>query len=93
MDKIEKDCRRGARRRYSVLFIAGKQFAADIPRCLSQEKSSPPIFRTVYRRKRVRRRYSALFIAGKEFADGLIRKKVAGKGLNGGITRCCPRGV
>ncbi|MFC2319652.1 MAG: hypothetical protein ACFNLP_07950, partial [Segatella oulorum] len=25
-------------RRYSALFIAGKQFAADIPRCLSQEK-------------------------------------------------------
>ena len=32
-------------------------------------------------------------IAGEVFAGGLIRKKVAGKGLNGGITRWCPRGV
>ena len=47
--------RKTARRRYSALFIAGKQFAADIPRCLSQENSSPPIFRAVYRRKTVRR--------------------------------------
>ena len=36
--------------------VVGEQFAADIPRCLSQEKSSPPIFRAVYRRKTVRRR-------------------------------------
>ena len=36
--------------------VAGEQFAADILRCLSQEKSSPPIFRAVYRRKTVRRR-------------------------------------
>ena len=35
--------------------VAGEQFAADIPRCLSQENSSPPIFRAVYRRKTVRR--------------------------------------
>ncbi|WP_277072803.1 hypothetical protein, partial [Segatella oulorum] len=76
-----------------ALFIAGKVLAADILRCLSQENSSPLIIRAVYRRKRVRRRYSALFIAGKEFAGELIRKKVGGKGLNGGITRCCPRGV
>ena len=48
--------------------VAGEQFAADIPRCLSQEKSSPPIIRAVYRRKTVRRGYSALFIAGKQFA-------------------------
>ena len=79
--------RKTVRRRYSALFIAGKVLAADILHCLSQEKSSPPIFRAVYRRKTVRRRYSVLFIAGKEFADGLIRKKVGGKGLNGGITR------
>ena len=36
--------------------VVGEQFAANIPRCLSQENSSPPIFRAVYRRKRVRRR-------------------------------------
>ena len=48
--------RKGARRRYSALFIAGKVLAADIPHCLSQENCSPPIIRTVYRRKRVRRR-------------------------------------
>ena len=30
--------RKGARRRYSALFIAGKVLAADNPRCLSQEK-------------------------------------------------------
>ena len=48
--------RKGARRRYSALFIAGKVLAADIPRCLSQENSSPPIIRAVYRRKTVRRR-------------------------------------
>ena len=48
--------------------VAGEVLAADIPRCLSQERCSPPIIRAVYRRKRVRRRYSALFIAGKQFA-------------------------
>ena len=48
--------------------VAGEQFAADIPHCLSQERCSPPIFRTIYRRKGARRRYSALFIAGKQFA-------------------------
>ena len=48
--------------------VAGELFAADIPRCLSQENSSPPIFRVVYRRQTVRRRYSAPFIAGKQFA-------------------------
>ena len=48
--------------------IAGEVLAADIPRRLSQENSSPPIFRTVYRRKGARRRYSALFIAGKVLA-------------------------
>ncbi|WP_155812935.1 hypothetical protein [Segatella oulorum] len=48
--------RKTVRRRYSALFIAGKEFAADNPRCLSQENSSPPIFRVVYRRKTVRRR-------------------------------------
>ena len=53
--------------------VAGEQFAADIPRCLSQEKSSPPIIRAVYRRKTVRRRYSALFIAGKQFAADIQR--------------------
>ena len=53
--------------------VVGEQFAADIPRCLSQENSSPPIFRVVYRRKRVRRRYSALFIAGKQFAADIPR--------------------
>ena len=36
--------------------VVGEQFAADILRCLSQKNSSPPIFRAVYRRKRVRRR-------------------------------------
>ena len=36
--------------------VAGEVLAADIPRCLSQEKSSPPIIRAVYRRKTVRRR-------------------------------------
>ena len=98
MDKIEKGCWRGARRRTkskkvageqfangliqgkvageqfadglnqekvaSKQFangliqgkVAGEQFAADNPRCLSQENSSPLIFRTVYRRKTVRRR-------------------------------------
>ena len=35
--------------------IAGEVLAADIPRCLSQERCSPPIFRVVYRRKTVRR--------------------------------------
>ena len=54
--KTRKGCWRGARRRYSALFIAGKVLAADIPRRLSQENSSPPIFRAVYRRKTVRRR-------------------------------------
>ena len=53
--------------------VVGEQFAADIPRCLSQENSSPPIFRAVYRRKTVRRRYSALFIAGKQFAADIPR--------------------
>ena len=48
--------------------IAGEVLAADNPRHLSQENSSPPIFRAIYRRKTVRRRYSALFIAGKQFA-------------------------
>ena len=48
--------------------VAGEVLAADIPRCLSQENSLPPIFRAVYRRKTVRRRYSALFITGKQFA-------------------------
>ena len=48
--------------------VAGEQFAADNPRCLSQERCSPPIFRAVYRRKGARRRYSALFIAGKVLA-------------------------
>ena len=52
--------------------VAGEQFAADIPRCLSQENSSPPIIRVVYRRKIVRRRYSALFIAGKQFAADIL---------------------
>ena len=70
MDKIEKRLlanssppiirvvyrRKTVRRQYSALFIAGKEFAADIPRCLSQERCSPPIIRVVYRRKRVRRR-------------------------------------
>ena len=32
-------------------------------------------------------------IAGEVLADGLTRKKVGGEGLNGGIMRCCPRGV
>ena len=91
--KTRNDCWRGARRWTKLKKIVGEVLAADIPCCLSQEKSSPPIFRVVYRRKRVRRRYSALFIAGKEFADGLTRKKVGGEGLNGGIMRCCPRGV
>ena len=36
--------------------IAGEVLAADIPRCLSQERCSPPIFRVVYRRKGARRR-------------------------------------
>ena len=36
--------------------VVGEQFAADIPYCLSQENSSPPIIRIVYRRKTVRRR-------------------------------------
>ena len=36
--------------------IAGEVLADDIPRCLSQENSSPLIFRAVYRRKTVRRR-------------------------------------
>ena len=63
--KSKKGCWRTVRRRYSALFIAGKQFAADILRCLSQENSSPLIFCVVYRRKTVRRRYSTLFIAGK----------------------------
>ena len=71
--KTRKGCRRGARRRYSALFIAGKEFAADNPRCLSQERCSPPIIRVVYRRKTVRRRYSALFIAGKQFAADILR--------------------
>ena len=53
--KSRKGCRRTVRRRYSVLFIAGKVLAADIPYCLSQERCSPPIIRTVYRRKTVRR--------------------------------------
>jgi len=48
--------------------IAGEVLAADIPRRLSQENCSPPIFCVVYRRKTARRRYSVLFIAGKEFA-------------------------
>ena len=65
---VSQGCRRGARRRYSALFIAGKVLAADIPRCLSQERCSPPIFCVVYRRKSARRRYSALFIAGKVLA-------------------------
>jgi len=69
------------------LFIAGKQFAADIPRRLSQEKSSPPIIRAVYRRKTVRRRYSALFIAGKQFADALKRKDSRGEVLADGQTQ------
>ena len=34
--------------------IAGEVLADDIPRCLSQENSSPPIIRAVYRRKGVR---------------------------------------
>ena len=54
--KSKKGCWRTVRRRYSALFIAGKQFAADILRCLSQENSSPLIFCVVYRRKTVRRR-------------------------------------
>ena len=53
--------------------VAGEVFAADIPRCLSQENSSPPIIRVVYRRKTVRRRYSALFIAGKVLAADIPR--------------------
>ena len=53
--------------------VVGEQFAADIPRRLSQENSSPPIFRAVYRRKTVRRRYSVLFIAGKQFAADIPR--------------------
>ena len=36
--------------------IAGEVLAADIPRCLSQERCSPPIIRAVYRRKGARRR-------------------------------------
>ena len=36
--------------------IAGEVLAADIPRCLSQERCSPPIIRVVYRRKGARRR-------------------------------------
>ena len=36
--------------------IAGEVLAADIPRCLSQEMCSPPIFYAVYRRKGARRR-------------------------------------
>jgi len=47
--------------------------AADIPRCLSQERCSPPIIRVVYRRKGARRRYPALFIAGKQFAADIPR--------------------
>ena len=35
--------------------VAGEVLAADILHCLSQEKSSPPIFCVVYRRKTVRR--------------------------------------
>ena len=53
--------------------VVGEQFAADNPRCLSQENSSPPIFRAVYRRKGARRRYSALFIAEKQFAADIPR--------------------
>ena len=34
--------------------VAGEVLAADIPRCLSQERCSPPIFRAVYRRKGAR---------------------------------------
>ena len=70
-----------------MLFIAGKQFAADIPHCLSQENSSPLIFRAVYRRKTVRRRYSALFIAGKVLADGQIQEMIAGEVLADGQTQ------
>ena len=36
--------------------VAGEVLAADIPRCLSQEMCSPPIFYAVYRRKGARRR-------------------------------------
>ena len=61
--------------------------AADNPRHLSQENSSPPIFCAVYRRKTVRRRYPALFIAGKQFADGLNQEKVAGEVLADGLNR------
>ena len=68
------DCRRTVRRWTKSKKVAGEQFADDILRCLSQEKSSPPIFRTVYRRKRVRRRYSVLFIAGKQFAADIPRR-------------------
>ncbi|MFC2319732.1 MAG: hypothetical protein ACFNLP_08400, partial [Segatella oulorum] len=79
---------------YSALCIAGKVLAADIPRCLSQENSS-----SLHNHKGiVVARCSPLhkhkcIVAGEVLAGGLIRKKVAGKGLNGSITRCCPRGV
>ena len=68
--------------------IAGEVLAADIPRCLSQENSS-----SLHNHKGiVVARCSPLhkhkcIVAGEVLADGLIRKKVGGKGLNGGITR------
>ena len=71
--KTRNDCWRGARRWTKLKKIVGEVLAADIPCCLSQENSSPPIFRVVYRRKGARRRYSALFIAGKVLAADIPR--------------------
>ena len=60
--------------------VAGEQFADGLKR----EKVAGEVLADGLKQEKV---------AGEVLADGLKREKVGGKGLNGSITRYCPRGV